>query len=1119
MALANLCVKFQTQMKNLYKLILTGLILAITGVANAQLTSAVISGKIVDQKGIVLPGVTVSAVNTSTGTRYGAQTNADGRYSIQNVSPGGPYTITATFIGYKKDERTDVTLTLGTATYNFKLVDATTELKTVNITGAPTKNGAGTNVNQATLRRMPSINRSLQDVTRITPQSANNSFQGTNFRYNNVTLDGAINNDAIGFSPSLGGQTNQSGQVGSSTRTSPISLDAIQDIQVFVAPYDIKIGNVLGGSINAVTRSGTNKITGSVFAFGRNAGLVGPNNAPVLSGGDGASEPGEFHDYQAGFRVGFPIVKDKLFFFTSEEIARRQDPIISGAGSAGSAAILSLQDAKDISTAFSAYTGGLSAGTYDNTTIFSNSNKFFNRLDWNINDKNQLTLRNNTIVSTASNLERDGANFRFGGIDYTSHNNSTSFVAELKSKLGSNLNNSLLVGYSNVHDYRDPTSDPSLPQIEITGRTPGTTIFLGTDREGSIFDMHQKTMEFTDNVTLTAGKHTWTFGTHNEFYDITYNFVNAWNGRIGFGSVDQFTGIYNSNPLTVTPFAPSRIRTNYYYTDYSANTRENIMNNPSAKFNVDLLSAYAQDEIQLTDNFKLTAGIRFDYANVPNKQPLSAKTTGAAVDAYYGNTFTYTKPKDITNNYLGNVQVNPRVSFNYDIKGDQSVIMRGGTGTFTGRVPFAWFGYAFYNNGSTFGAYDKSPTTAAPINPYTPGQLIHASPNGGLDFVQQQGQATTVNSGATQVDLIDNNFKLPQVWRSNLAFDFKTPDLWKFTIEGIYTDVIRDLKFQQVNTVDNVTYYPYDTQHIQPIFVNAKVDASKFTNAYELSNTDQGHRYSITAQVAKTIGGFDGNLAYTYGESKDVTNGIRNSMESNWQLNQAGNPNNPGAAYSNFDVRHRFVSTLNYRFAWGTNKNLVSNFTVFFSAQSGNPYTYGFYNSQIDGTGQQVNVAYIPNSGETIKLFSTTPNTPTVAEQANANAFDAYIDSNPYLSSRRGQFTERNAARTPWNTDADFRFTQEFNFGTKHKQSLTFTFDIINLTNLLNKDWGHYYFSSNTFNSTASVGLKQVTKPAFVSGGTATTYPTYKFTDPGVPYQVDLFASRYQMQFGLRYNF
>jgi len=1108
-------------MKKLYMLLLTGIILAMAGVANAQITSATISGKVVDQKGAALPGVSVYVTNTSTGTHYGAQTNIDGRYSIPNVNPGGPYNITASFIGFKKEERTDLTITLGNATYNFKMTDASTELKAVNVVGGATKNGAGTNVGQAQLRRMPAINRSLTDITRITPQSANNSFQGTNFRYNNLTLDGAINNDAIGFSPSLGGQTNQSGSVGSSTRTSPVSLDAVQDVQVLVAPYDIKIGNVLGGSINAVTRSGTNTVTGSVYGYGRGAFMVGPNNAPTLAGGDGASEPNDFHDYNAGFRVGFPIVKDKLFFFTNEEISRRQDPVISAAGSAGSAAILSLTDAQNIAAAFKSYTGGLDAGTYDNTSIYSNSNKFFNRLDWNINDKNQLTLRNNTITSTATNLERDGANFRFGSIDYVSHNNSTSFVAELKSQLSNNFHNSLVIGYSNVHDYRDPTSNPALPQIEIAGNSPGTTIFLGTDREAAIFDMHQKTTEFTDNLTFTKGIHTFTVGTHNEFYNITYNFVNSWNGRISFGSTAA--GALNPGDPAMTGIQnflrdfPTRYRTNYNYTN---NTRDYILANPSAQFKVNLLSAYLQDEIQATDNFKVTAGLRFDYAGVPDKQPLSAKTTSATVDAYYGTTYNYTLPKDITNTYLGNVQVNPRVSFNYDINGDQSVILRGGTGTFTGRVPFAWFGYAFYNNGVTYGAYDKNNTNPIVGNP------VQAPSNGGLGFASQQPGVNTSASGPTQVDMIDNNFKMPQVWRSNLAVDVKTADQWRFTLEGIYTDVIRDLKFQQVNTVDKVTYYPYDVNHVQPIFSKQNTSAG-FTNAYLLSNTNQGYRYSITGQVAKTFPfGLDANVAYTYGESKDVTNGIRNSMESNWQLNQAGNPNDPQAAFSNFDVRHRIVSTVNYRIAWGTNKNLASNFTFFFSAQSGNPYTFGFYNTTVDGTGQQINVAYIPKVGETINFFSATPSNPSASELAQATAFDNFINADSYLKTRRGAFTERNAAHTPWNTDLDFRFSQDFNFGTKHKQSITITYDIINLTNLLNKDWGHYYFSSNTFNSTASIGLTTVSKlpgaaggPAFVQNGFVASYPTYKFTDPGLPYQVDLFQSRYQMQLGVRYNF
>jgi hypothetical protein len=1093
---ADFCGKL-TQMKKLSLILLSLLIIGISNVAKAQITTSLVSGKVTDAKGATMPGVTITVLNNSTGTRYGAQTNADGRYTIANVNPGGPYTISASFVGSKKEERNDVTLSLGTTTFNFVLTDETTSLAEVKVraTAGGTKTGASTRINQNQIKNLPTINRSLQDLTRLTPQSNNNSFQGTNYRYNNVTLDGAINNDAIGFSPSLGGQNNSSGQVGSSTRTSPVSLDAIQDVQVLVAPYDIKIGNVLGGSINAVTRSGTNEFTGAIYGYGRGSFLVGPNNAAAASGGDGSKLPTTFHDYQTGIRLGFPIIKNKLFFFTNEEIARRQDPVIRGADASGSTQILSKDDADKLVAAYNSFTGAnIDAKSYQNTSIFSRSNKFFNRLDWNINDKNQLTIRNNTISSTATNLERDQQNFRFSGIDYTSHNNSTSTVAELKSRFSNDASNSLVVGYSNVHDYRDPNSDPSLPQIEITGRTPGTTIFMGTDREAAIFDMHQKTLEFTDNFTLTKGKHTFTFGTHNELYNITYNFVNAWNGRVSYSSIENF--IANN---------PSRVRANFNYTN---NSRDYILANPSAKFNVDLFSLYGQDEIQLTDNFKLTAALRFDYAGVPNKQPLSSKTTGAASDLNYGNTFTYTKPRDIKQNYLNNVQINPRVSFNYDVNGDQSLIVRGGSGFFTGRVPFAWFGYAFYNNGATYGAYDSRAAQKAGTNP------VQTSSTGGLAYVNQQG-FNTANTGPTQVDLIDNNFKMPQVWRSSLAFDYTTDDQWKFTVEGIYTKTIHDLKFQQVNTKDSVTYYQYDTQKQQPIFVNQKVSPS-FTNAYELSNTSLGYRYSVTAQIGKTWPfGLSGNVAYTYGHSKDVTNGIRNSMESNWQLNQALNPNNPGLANSNFDIRHRIVSNVNIRHDWDAAKNYTANFSFFFSAQSGNPYTYGFYPSAIDGTGQQVSLAYIPKQGETVNFFSDVVGGATAATQAAA--FDAFIDKNSYLSSRRGNFTQRNAAFTPWNNQLDFRFSQDFKFGGKHKQVITFTYDIVNLTNLLNKKWGQYYFSANTFNSTSSIGLTPKTTPSFANA--ATNYPKYTFQDPGVPYSVDLFASRWQMQFGIRYGF
>lgn len=1050
----------------------------------AQITTSRLGGKITASDGKALEGVDISLISTTDGSKYNSRTNSDGRFLLNELTPGGPYTIKISFIGYKTEEKTGINLSLGNNTFNMALLTEVKELNNVTVKSNK-KNvmpGSGVQIAQSQIRNLPSLNRSIQDLTKITPQSNNNSFLGTNFRYNNVTLDGAINNDAIGFSPSLGGQTNTSGQPGSSTRNNPVSMDAIQDIQVYLTPYDVKIGNFLGGSINAVTRSGTNEVHGSIYAFGRNGSIIGPNNA-----GDGSKEPSSFYEYQTGFRVGFPLIKNKLFFFTNEEITKRQDPVILGAGSSDMT-LLTKDQAQQIST-YMKNTYGVDAGSYSNYNIYSKSTKFFNRLDWHINDIHQLSIRNNTITSEATNLERDQQDFRFSSIDYKQINNQVSTVAELKSHFSNEISNSLLAGYSHIHDYRDPLSNPALPQIQIASN--GGTIFLGTDREASIFNMKQNVYELTDNLTIFKGKNTFTFGTHNEFYDITYGFVNSWNGRVDYSSITDFL---NNNP--------SRVRTNY---NYKNNTRDYIMGTPPAKFKVNLYSLYGEDEIQVTDRLKITPGLRLDLAQVPNKQPLSSKTTGATVDAYYGTTYGYTKPKDIKNHYLGQVQLSPRIGITYDVKGDQRFIIRGGTGLFTGRIPFAWMGYAFYNNGVTYGAYDNKSSKKAFVSGTDP--IADAlTGKGEAGFASKQGVDVSNAAGATQVDMIDNNFKMPQIWRSSLSLEYNTSDQWKFSIEGIYTKVIYDLRFQQVNYVDNPTYWVYDKKKQQPIYSGTGIN-SLYTNAYELSNTSQGHRYSITGQINKVFNfGLDGMIAYTYGVSKDISNGIRNSMESNWQLNQALNPNNPQLAYSNFDVRHRFVSSWNYR-TTSSNKMFSSVFSLFFNATSGLPFSWGFVNSTINGTGQQVSLVYIPLKSETTNFFSS-------ANQAMATAFDNFIDSDKYLKKRRGKFTERNGGRTPWNYDMDFRFQQDFKLNVfKGQHTITFVYDIINLTNLINKNWGWQYFSANTYNSMGSVGLTKV------SSGSATAYPIYTWSKPVAPYSKDLFASRWQMQFGLRYTF
>ncbi|MBE9586221.1 TonB-dependent receptor [Mucilaginibacter sp. JRF] len=1070
--------------------------------AFSQETSGSLSGQVKDGKGGILPGATVQALHTPSGTKYAVATDGDGRYFLNNLRIGGPYTVTASFTGMKAEVSNDINIRLGgTQQLNFTLADNAQELATVNVTAkanrGPRANttGTGRNITAAEVRNMPTVNRSITDLTRLTPQgSKDNSFGGTSFRYNNVTIDGAINNDAIGFSPSLGGQTGTSGMAGSSTRTNPLSLDAIEDMQVYLAPFDVKIGNFTGGSINAVTRSGTNTVSGSVYGFGRNAAITGNDRVGSLG-----KMNSDFYDYQAGFRIGFPIIKNKLFFFTNEEITRRQDPTQLYIGTAETGHILSVADANSIAnTAQGRYGSIFDAGTAGVYTNSNRSAKFFNRLDWNISDKHQLAARNNTIFSKATVMDRDQQDFRFSSMAFEQTNNQTSTVAELKSLFSNALSGNLVIGYTQVNDRRDPTGDPSLPQVQIMGRTPGTTIYLGTDREASIFNMKQKTWEFTANLNYVTGRHKFLVGTHNELYHIDYGFVNAWNGRVDYLSIEDFI---SNNPY--------RVRGSYNYTN---NTRDYILNNPAARFDVNMYSLYVQDEIRVNDKLQITPGLRADMASLPQMPTLSEKLRSIQADPYFGTTYTYTPLSRISNSFLNKVQLSPRMGFRYDALGDRSLIFRGGVGLFTGRIPFAWLAYAYYNTGDSYGAFDQR----ADQKPFTPGSdAIKPSPNGLADFIGQNGAVVNnPNSGRTQVDLVDNGFTMPQVLRTSLGIDYETTGQWKFGLEGMYTRNIKDVLFQQLNTQDNPYWYGYDQNKQQPVY-RGTVD-SRFSNIYLLSNTNRGYRYSLTGSVAKTINTGTGNTlnitaAYTYGQSKDLSNGVRNSMESNWQLNQALIPNNPELAYSNFDIRHRIVSTISYNKQWASAGK--TNISLYFSAQSGSPFTYGIVNNSIQGLPQQVSLAYIPTQADAINYFKDN-GSQTAAQQAQA--FNSFIDGNKYLSSRRGKFTGRNMGRTPWNIQADLHLAHELFTGKAAKQSISLTVDIMNLTNLISKNWGVQYFSPNTFNSTSSVGLTPTLFPPQQNSG---SYPAFTFADPGKPYSIDYFASRAQMQLGLRYSF
>jgi len=1126
------------------------LLLTLTRLASAQVTTSAISGKVVSDKGEELIGVTVVATNVPTGVKRGTATEPDGRFTIPNLSPGGPYEVLVTYVGYKSQTIGNITLSLGnTARVNVTLATEAQALNEVVVVGSTqaTKTGAGTNVGRAALQQLPTISRSIQDFTRLDPRNNNGSFAGSSFRYNNITLDGAVNNDAIGFSPSLGGQTGTSGLPGGSARANPISLDAIQEIQAQVAPFDVKLGNFTGGSVNAVTRSGTNDFHGSVYAYGRNQAITGKSVDGNLT-----KIGSSYSDHQQGFRLGGPILKNKLFFFVNGETSRRTEPQFYGAGQPGSPVTL---DLAQVITNKLQSTYGYNVGAYGDYNIYANSDKLFGRLDFNLNDKTSITLRHNFITSVASNLERSGSLFKFGSQDFNQHNIQNSTVLEVKSNFSSSLANNLILGYTNIHDYRDLLNGQSslFPAVQINnvGTTMGTMgtssyyagsnqILLGSDREASIFNTRQKTFEVTDNVTFYTGAHALTLGTHNEFYHIDYGFINSWNGRIEYNNVNQFLADQ-----------PSRIRGTYNKTD---NSYAYNYNNPSAAFNISFLSAYLQDEWTVSDRLKITPGVRFDIATLPTKPTLN---TGLVNDPNndartLNQTYSHTPWTQLSNNYLGQLQVSPRLGFNYDVNGDGSFVVRGGTGFFTGRVPFAWFGYAYYNNGVNFNSVDLNGIQSGTIG----GANQPAGTGAGTVYKLSQDPNQIYNQlpasarSTTEVNLIDNNFKMPKVWRSSLAFDFKLPSGTRFSIEGLYTKTLQDVKFENINLVDNVTYYaagPTATPRYTSFpgsATSTKVN-SNFSNAFFLTNTQQGYRYQFTGSVGQTLNNLlDVTAAYTYGVSKDISNGIRNSPQSNWELNPALNVNNPALAYSNFDLRHRIVATLNLHKSLGEGR-FTGYFTAVATYAAGSPYTWVYNNNSSNvntgftNNGQQnVLLAYIPNSAQDIALVSRANSSAAYTLENNGAQYAAlsnFIDNDSYLKTRRGQYAERNAARTPWNNQTDVRLMVEAKLGklqpneagqTPQGHAIQISFDIQNVGNFLNNKWGRQYFVPNTFNSTLGTGLSQVGfvnsagafNSSYSAGANGYNTPAFTFSQPAT-YSIDQLASRWQGQLGVRYLF
>ena len=1072
----------------------------------SQETSATLNGVVSDTKGMPVAGATVAIKYQPTGYETRTQSNNKGIFVVPNLRPGGPYLITITFVGFKDTTLSDINLQLGNnPDVVVSMTPASNELREVVVGAGRRGAGSGLTVGTRQLNTLPTLGRSLQDFTRLTPQSNNNSFAGTNFRYNNITLDGAVNNDAIGFSNSFGGVSGggQAGTSGSGTRTNPYSLDVIQEVQVQLTPYDVKLGNFTGGSVNAVTKSGSNDFHGSIYGYGRNSSLVGKSvdGLKTKIGSD-------FHDYQTGATLSGPIVKNKLFFIANAEITRRQEPTFYNAGDPGAA--ISLADAQSISN-FLKTNYNYDPGTYGAYKIFTKSNKFFGRVDWNIDARNTLMLRGIYTDGWGNNLERTSTNFQFSSTDFTQYTKNLNLVAELKTKFSNNLNNQLIASFIKVHEYRNYPGVLS-PFMDIGGGK----IWAGTWREASVYNMHQRTLELTDNVTWTKGINKFTFGTHNEFYDLEYGFINSWNGRWEYSNLSSFLSS-----------KPSRIRGAFSFDDSKNNAQSLSQNLPGSNYKVNFLSAYVQDEISVSRKFKLSPGVRLDYSFVGDQPPLDPAVDTTHNYASANPTYSNTPWNEFTNKWLGKATLSPRIGFSFDVHGDQSLVFRGGTGIFVGRMPFAWLGYAYTLSGVNFGTIDYRPDYTANPTLQVP---LAINPQNLSDTVSKYGGTSA--SATHEVDLIDNNFKLPRIWRSNIAADIRFGKGYKLTLDAMYTKTLYDVQFQQINVKDTTTYFTSGPTQ-SPIYVGGKVN-SAFSNVYLLTNTTEGYRYNLTAQLTKTTGNIkmgknhtanlNWSAAYTYGMSKDLSNGIRNSFQSNYEVNPSIIPNSPQLSYSNFDLRHRIVGTVSFGLNW--NPYNTTTLSFFYAGQSGSPYTFIYSSSpNAFNNASNANLAYIPKAGEQLvfaDIKDATTGAVTYAAAQQAIDFNNYIESDDYLKSRRGQYVERNGERTPWNHELDMKLMHEFKFKGNNKQhSLQLSVDVFNVLNLINNDWGHISFVTNVNNYNVNL-LAFANDASGIKPGATGYTPTFTFVKPpstGHYYTVDPINSRWQAQLGVKYTF
>lgn len=1081
----------------------------------AQVTTSGMSGTLKDTDGTGLAGATIVALHTPSGTQYTTVTQSSGQFTINNMRVGGPYQVRASYVGFQSQLFNDINLQLAeTFILNGTLSRANQTLESVVVTGSRRSNimnanrtGSVTNISVQQINRLPSITRSLNDFTRLTPQANGNAIGGGNSRQNFITVDGSDFNNTFGIGSNL------------PANGSPISLDAIEEISVNITPYDIRQSGFIGSSINSVTRSGTNQFAGSVYTYFRSEKQQGNKAAKT-------NFPVQRLDFkQYGVRFGGPIIKNKLFFFGSYETEKSERPgqqrfaatATTGAGSYGSNPNISrpLASELDAITDYLRKTYNYDPGPYQGYNFESNRTKILGRIDWNISDKHRMNFRYNQVegkdpsfVSTSSSSAGPNFPFDFGrtslnalhfsNSNYFQENNFYSYQVELNSKFSNRISNVFRASYNNQDEPRS-TNSALFPFVDILkDGQPFTSFGYEPFSLGNLRDV--QIVSVLDNVNVTLGKHNLLGGLQVEYSKARNGFQPLGQSYYRFASFDDFR-----NGVKPTHFA----QTFSFEPGYAQAF-------PTFKFAQ--YSGYVQDEITINHTFRLTLGLRADLTTYPDVAEVRTNPLVAAQTFANGlkvNTGQLPKPK---------AMFSPRLGFNYDVYGNRSLQVRGGTGIFTGRVPFVWIVGQSGNSGmlqlnqqysgaSVPGPFSPNPGTYRPATQPKPGTLI-----------------------PSQVTAFAEEFTLPQQLKNSLAIDGRLPGGFIGSIEVIYAKDLNTLYSKNVNLVNptplNVSGYP-DNRLIYPdpdnqLFINnitsAGVPQQGATGLYNVivsGNENKGFYASLTTKLEKQFArGLFASLAYTHTQAGNLYDGNGDQPFNTWSLiNTVNSANNPALDIAGYTVPNRVIASLSYRKEYL--KHLGTTISLFFEGSHQGRFSY-LYGSDLNRDGQPNDLIYIPRNASEITFVPLTigsgSSAVTYSAADQSERFFKYIDQDKYLRKRKGSYAERNGALLPWRNQIDVKILQDIFTNVRGKKNtIQLSLDVFNFTNLLNSSWGLV----QTTNATSLLAVTN--SAALVPGGTVK--PTFRLAnDRGVPVSETFrnninLSSTYYMQLGIRYIF